>query len=195
MVVVVVVGRGGGGGGRREWSLPLGFLVRFQLTRVRMHPSSRPGNCQLDDDDDDDDVELNVLGCRVDILGTNCDQCVCTVQCCSTSTETVRLIRTGSPGRPPRTFTQLLNSEPAGCARVTLSTGCGCAIFPGQHRPSASRPLLTQQCHLYSYIDFFPPRFSSMLLYVHRDHKNYLGWGAQDGHLDCHSPRALPPTY
>ena len=26
----------------------------------------------VDDDDDDDDVELNVLGCRVDILGTNC---------------------------------------------------------------------------------------------------------------------------
>ena len=23
----------------------------------------------------DDDVHLNVLGCRVDILGTNCDQC------------------------------------------------------------------------------------------------------------------------
>ena len=52
--------------------------------------------------DDDDDVELNVLGCRVDILGTNCDQCMCMVQCCFTSTETIRLIRTGSPGRPPR---------------------------------------------------------------------------------------------
>ena len=25
---------------------------------------------------DDNDVELNVLGCRVNILGTNCDQCV-----------------------------------------------------------------------------------------------------------------------
>ena len=47
-------------------------------------------------------VELNVLGCRVDILGTNCDQCVSMVQCCFTSTETIRLIRTGSPGRPPR---------------------------------------------------------------------------------------------
>ena len=50
----------------------------------------------------DDDVELNVLGCWVDILGTNCDQCVSMVQCCFMSTETVRLIRTGSPGRPPR---------------------------------------------------------------------------------------------
>ena len=26
-------------------------------------------------EDDDDDVKLHVLGCRVDILGTNCDQC------------------------------------------------------------------------------------------------------------------------
>ena len=26
-----------------------------------------------DDDDDDDDVGLNVLGCRADILGTNCE--------------------------------------------------------------------------------------------------------------------------
>ena len=45
---------------------------------------------------------LNVLGCRVDILGTNCDQCVCMVQCCFTSSETIRLIRDGSPGWPPR---------------------------------------------------------------------------------------------
>ena len=51
---------------------------------------------------DDDDVELNVLGCWVDIFGTNCDQCVCMVQCYFMSTETIRLIRMGSPGRPPR---------------------------------------------------------------------------------------------
>ena len=38
----------------------------------------------------------------VDILGTNCDQCRSTVHCCFPSTETVRLIRTESPGRPPR---------------------------------------------------------------------------------------------
>ena len=38
----------------------------------------------------------------VNILGTNCDQCWSTVQCCFTSTETVRLVRTESPGRPPR---------------------------------------------------------------------------------------------
>ena len=34
--------------------------------------------------------------------GTNCDQCLSMVQCCFTSAETIRLIRTGSPGRPPR---------------------------------------------------------------------------------------------
>ena len=38
----------------------------------------------------------------VDILGTNCDQCLSTLQCCFTSTEIIRLIRTESPGRPPR---------------------------------------------------------------------------------------------
>ena len=59
------------------------------------------GKCSVSTDDDED-IELDVLGCRVDTLGANCDQCVCTVQCCITSTETVRLIRTGSPGRPPR---------------------------------------------------------------------------------------------
>ena len=43
-----------------------------------------------------DNVELNVLGCRVDILGTNCDQCRSMVQCCFTSTETVGLLGTGA---------------------------------------------------------------------------------------------------
>ena len=37
----------------------------------------------------------------VDVLGENCDHAM-PVQCCFTSTETVRLIRTESPGRPPR---------------------------------------------------------------------------------------------
>ena len=39
----------------------------------------------------------------VDILGTNCDQCRRSmVQCCFTSTETVRVIRTKAQGRPHR---------------------------------------------------------------------------------------------
>ena len=41
-------------------------------------------NSATNNDDDDDYVELNVLGCRVDILGANCDQCVSMVQCCFT---------------------------------------------------------------------------------------------------------------
>ena len=43
----------------------------------------------------------------VDILGTSWDQCRSTVQYSFTSTETIRLVRTDSPGRPPR----LLNSS------------------------------------------------------------------------------------
>ena len=54
---------------------------------------------------------VNVGNCRsmvqcprmsVDMLGTNCDQCRSMVQCCFTSTETLRFVRTESPGRPPR---------------------------------------------------------------------------------------------
>ena len=39
-----------------------------------------------------------------DILGTNCDECLSMVKCSFTSTETVRLIRTESPGRPTLFF-------------------------------------------------------------------------------------------
>ena len=38
----------------------------------------------------------------VGVLGTHCDQRLSTVQCCFTSAETVRLVRSGSPGRPHR---------------------------------------------------------------------------------------------
>ena len=38
----------------------------------------------------------------VDILGTSWDQCASMVQYCFTSMETIRLVRTESPGRPPR---------------------------------------------------------------------------------------------
>ena len=38
----------------------------------------------------------------VDILGTSWDQCMSMVQYCYTSTETTRLVRTISPGRPSR---------------------------------------------------------------------------------------------
>ena len=38
----------------------------------------------------------------VDILRAYCDQCWSTVQCCFTSTETIKLIRTESPERLPR---------------------------------------------------------------------------------------------
>ena len=78
----------------RVWR-PDGQALRTSATPASADDSTTKGMAS-------DDVELNVLGCRDDILETNCDQCVCMVQCCSISTETVRLIRTGSPGRPPR---------------------------------------------------------------------------------------------
>ena len=80
--------------------------TKFEITQVVVlnRPDSHPGEVPsrhttlFGHDDDDDDVELNAvrLGCRVDILGTNCDQRVCMVQCCFTSTKTIRLIRTES---------------------------------------------------------------------------------------------------
>ena len=52
---------------------------------------------------DDDDIKLHILRCQLTYqVGTKCDQCLSMVQCCFTSTETVRLIRTESPGRQPR---------------------------------------------------------------------------------------------
>ena len=47
---------------------------------------------------DDDEV----MQMSVDILGTSCEQCRSMVQYSFTSTETRRLVRTDSPGRPPR---------------------------------------------------------------------------------------------
>ena len=111
-------GGGGVGGGMGDGHLNPAALDHYRkqdfytFCKVSDKPLSVMFRCvfvclfvddDVDDDDDDDDVvELNVLGCRVDILGTNCDQCVRMVQCCFTSTETIRLIRTWSPGRPPR---------------------------------------------------------------------------------------------
>ena len=57
----------------------------------------------------------------VDILGTSCDQCRSMVQYTFTSTETRRLVRTDSPGRPPRlshsSWTDYLIYQPALIAR------------------------------------------------------------------------------
>ena len=68
----------------------------------------------------------------VDILGTNCGQCLSMGQCCFTSTETVRLLRTESPGRPPHIVPELSSLHnyalsmfhKTGCrhSRVTVST-------------------------------------------------------------------------
>ena len=98
------------------------FMQKRNMNAVDLSSSS------VSSPTDGGDVELHVLGCAtstftqllnsglypwwwwwcrascprmsVDILGTNCDQCLSMVQCCFTSTENVRLIRTESTGRP-----------------------------------------------------------------------------------------------
>ena len=66
-----------GGQKRRQRHLSAG-----QKDRARNHcpftyrPQPAASCTGLTKRDDDDDVELNVLGCRVDILGRNCDQSV-----------------------------------------------------------------------------------------------------------------------
>ena len=87
----------------------------------------------------------------VDILGTNCNQCRSSVQCCFTSTETVRLIRTGSPGRPLRlshsswtlieSANKLVQSlycwtrtpPHSGLSKSTTSWFSLCIVEPGSH--------------------------------------------------------------
>ena len=59
-----------------SWCLGYSFFVRVQLISLLL---ISPGLWYIYKADDDDmtDVELHVLGCRpVDILGTNCDQCL-----------------------------------------------------------------------------------------------------------------------
>ena len=55
-----------------------------------------------------------------DILGANCDQCVCMVQCWFTSTETIRFIRARSPGRPPRLSHSSWSLRDSVCPNSTL---------------------------------------------------------------------------
>ena len=80
-----------------RWPRLLAIYIKNAFKVVANNPTPHSH-----DDDDDDVVMLNVLGCQVDILGTNCDECVSMVQCCFTSTKNIRLVRMGSPGQPPR---------------------------------------------------------------------------------------------
>ena len=82
-------------------------LLLVILSRSKSFISCIISNTNSDSTDmytlrDDDDCRASCPRMSVDILGTNCDQCMSMVQCCFTSTETVRLVRTESPGRPPQ---------------------------------------------------------------------------------------------
>ena len=79
----------------------------------------------------------------VDMLGTNCDHCLSMVQCCFTSTETVRLIRTESSGRPPRLSHSSWPLQPCSLpgraedppAPVFSPTPLGCCRTDGARKP------------------------------------------------------------
>ena len=77
-------------------------------------------------------VLLNAPLMSTDMLGDKLISVVSMVQCCLTSTETVRLIRTEIPGRPPRlshSSRNLAESE-----RSVLGAWYGsCCAMPGGH--------------------------------------------------------------
>ena len=86
----------------------------------------------------------------VDILGTNCSLCLSMVKCCFTSTETVRLLRTESPGRPPHIVPELSSLHnyalsmfhKTGCrhSRVTVSTAWTSFLVSSPPPPFTTRP-------------------------------------------------------
>ena len=102
----------------------------------------------------------------VDIFGTSWDQCVNMVQYSFTSAETIRLVRTDSPGRPPR----LSHSSWTMCADAFLPSGDAECPRMGPMR-----------------------EYGSILLYVHEKPEGSLGRTAQDGHLDFHTAPELWP--
>ena len=106
-------------------------------------------------------------------------------QCCFSSTETIRIIRDGEPRTSTSTFTQLLNSPPTmvqvQCCFTPTETVR--AIMDGEPRTSTSTFTQLLSSNLGC--------SSSVLLYVHRDHKDCQGRGAQDVHLDFHTAPEL----
>ena len=99
---------GGGGGGLIPWLLDDGcwgwLSVAYQrgFWNPRQHPALvlrltlRSHAVSTKQDAIQRWSRASCPRMSVDILGTNCDQCRSMVQCCLTSTETVRLIRTES---------------------------------------------------------------------------------------------------
>ena len=102
---------------------------------------------------DDDVVELHVLGRRVDMLGTNCELCLSMVQCCFTSTETARLIRTESPGRPPRlshsSWTLMISAFHSGRCSSDQGTPVFSQDFVSCVKPVLFRELLPKELFIY----------------------------------------------
>ena len=88
-----------------------------------------------------------------DILGTSCDQCRSMVQYSFTSTETGRLVRTDSPGRPPRL------SHSSWTMLEEWIQNCIISISMGVHYFCHSVCLffIFIQCKRYNFLALLPP--------------------------------------
>ena len=83
------------------------------------------------------------------------------VQCCFTSTESLRTIRDGEPKTATSTFTQLLSSD----SHSTVQERGGERERERERKKKKKQRKQTKLKTTHS--------SSSMLLYVHRDHKDY----------------------
>ena len=92
----------------RWWAI----IRRIHCAAVIQHTQILPAVSRTDNNVVDDDLELNVLGCRVDILGTNYDQCLSMVQHMLLHVHRNHKAHSdGEPRTATSTFTQLLNSD------------------------------------------------------------------------------------
>ena len=114
-----------------------------------------------------------------DILGTSRDQCVSMVQYSFTSTETIRLVRTDSPGRPPRlshsswTVTSLppelwppslLNSDTTRLTAVLLYLCC--FSWPSPRRAARGAGSMRAPCTLRALVYHILPSTTAVFSYA-----------------------------
>ena len=107
----------------------------------------------------------------VDILGTSWDQCQSMVQYCFTSTETRRIVRTDSPGRPPQLshsswtmiFFFFIQQQPV----IAGDSGCSCVPFCLWRQANAATSfwLLTLCFCLCLHTQLYDTRGCSLVLY------------------------------
>ena len=106
----------------------------------------------------------------VDILGTSWDQCLSMVSYSFTSTETIRLVRTDSPGRPPRlshsSWTRIERDKRrisiTGCPQLPLR--CAILVYDTLSRLRLKQPQGQESCRRSSWQRAKPAQQYSDLL-------------------------------